>query len=108
MREPGVSKLLCLSATGFGAALLLLAAEVTTPGRSAMGTRRVQFPDGSRLEATVHPAPVLLSGQTRVLLNLLAGGHQPRPGLVLFEGRRLWITFVGNGPSTSNGHETSP
>jgi len=90
------AKISCLLATGFGEALLLPTAEVAALGLPQTGTRTVQFPDGSRIEATVHPAQVLLAGEAHAV-DLLAGGIQPRLGLALFEGCRLRIAFTEGG-----------
>ncbi len=90
------AKVLCLLSTGFREALLLPAAEVAALGLPQTGTRTVQFPDGSQIEATVHPAQVLLAGEAHAV-DLLAGGNQPRLGLALFEGCRLQIAFTEGG-----------
>lgn len=90
------AKISCLLSTGFGEALLLPAAEVAALGLPQTGTRTVQFPDGSQIEATVHPGQVLLAGEAHSV-EVLAGGHQPRLGLALFEGCRLRIAFTEGG-----------
>ena len=90
------AKFSCLLATGFGEALLLPAAEVAALGLPQTGTRTVQFPDGSRVEATVHPAQVLLAGEAQSV-DILAGGIEPRLGLALFEDCRLRIAFTEGG-----------
>ena len=89
-------KVLCLLSTGFGEALLLPSAEVAALGLPQTGTRTVHFPDGSQLEATVHPAQVLLGGTVH-MVDVLAGGPQPRLGLALFEGCRLRAAFTEGG-----------
>ena len=58
------AKIACLLSTGFREALLVPAAEVAALGLPSTGTRTVEFPDGSRIEATVHPAQVLLGGDS--------------------------------------------
>jgi predicted aspartyl protease len=90
------AKVSCLLSTGFGEALLLPAAEVAALGLPQTGTRTVQFPDGSQIEATVHPAQVLLAGEAH-MVEVLAGGNQPRLGLALFQGCRLQIAFTEGG-----------
>ena len=90
------AKISCLLSTAFGESLLLPAAEVAALGLPQTGTRTVPFPDGSQIEASVHPAQVLLGGEAHTV-NLLAGGHQPRLGLALFEGCRLRIAFTEGG-----------
>ncbi len=49
-------KIPVLLSAGFREALLLPAAEVAALGLPQMGERLVEFPDGSRSVATVHPA----------------------------------------------------
>lgn len=90
------SKVLCLLSTGFRAALLVPAAEVAALGLPQTGTRTVEFPDGSRVEATVHPGRVLLAGEAQSV-DILAGGVEARMGLALFEGCRLRIAFTEGG-----------
>ena len=90
------AKISCLLSTAFGETLLLPAAEVAALGLPQTGTRIVQFPDGSRVEATVHPAEVLLGGEA-YSVDVLAGGHQPRLGLALFDGCHLRIAFTEGG-----------
>ena len=90
------AKISCLLSTGFREALLLPAAEVAALHLPPTGRRTVEFPDGSRIEATVHPAEVLLGGEAHHI-DLLAGGHQPRLGLALFQNCRLSIAFTNGG-----------
>ena len=90
------AKISCLLSTGFSEALLLPAAEVAALGLPQTGTRTVQFPDGSQIEATVHPGQVLLGGEAQAV-DVLAGGHQPRFGLALFQNCRLSIAFTDGG-----------
>ena len=90
------AKISCLLSTGFREALLLPPSEAAALRLPQTGTRTVQFPDGSRVEATVHPAQVLLAGQAHAV-DLLVGGHEPRLGLALFEGCRLRIAFTEGG-----------
>lgn len=87
------TKISCLLSTGFSEALLLPAAEVAALGLPQTGTRTVMFPDGGWLEATLHPAQVLLGGKVHQV-DLLAGGHEPRLGLTLFQDCRLRMTFI--------------
>lgn len=87
------AKVSCLLSTGFGEALLLPTAEVAALGLPQIGTRTVEFPDGSRIEATVHPAQVLLAGEAQPV-DILAGGIEARMGLALFKGCRLRIAFT--------------
>ena len=58
-----------------------------------MGARTVEFPDGSRLEATVHPAKILLAGAARDV-DILAGGWEPWMGLNLLQGYRISMRFT--------------
>ena len=75
------AKISCLLSTGFSEALLLPAAEVTALGL---------------IEATVHPAEVLLGGEAQTV-DVLVGGHEPRSGLALFAGCRLRTAFTEGG-----------
>lgn len=86
-------KIPVLLSTGLGEALLLPAAEVASLGLAQTGTRTVEFPDGSRIEATIHPAPILLAGESRDV-DILAGGWEPRMGLNLLQGYRISMRFV--------------
>ncbi len=86
----------CLLSTGFREALLLPPAEAAALHLLQTGTRTVEFPDGGRIEATVHPAQVLLGGEAHAI-DLLVGGHEPRLGLALFENCRLRIAFTEGG-----------
>lgn len=89
-------KIPVLLSTGFGEALLLPAAEVTALGLPQTGARTVQFPNGSRVEATIHPARVLLAGEAQDV-DILAGGWKPRMGLNLLQGYRISMRFVEGG-----------
>ena len=89
-------KIPCLLSTGFREALLLPPAEAAALCLPQTGTRTVEFPDGSQVEATVHPAQILLAGQAHTI-DLLVGGHEPRLGLALFAGCRLRIAFTEGG-----------
>ena len=93
------AKIACLLSTGFREALLVPAAEVAALGLPSTGTRTVEFPDGSRIEATVHPAQVLLGGEAHQI-DLLGGGHEARLGLALFQDCRLRMAFVDGGEIT--------
>ena len=86
-------KLPVLLSTGFREALLLPAAEVATLGLPATGSRVVEFPDGSRITATVHPAQVLLMGEAQPV-DILAGGSEPRMGMRLLDGCRISMRFA--------------
>lgn len=86
-------KIPVLLSTGFGEGLLLPAAEVAALGLPQTGSRTVEFPDGSRIEATVHPAKILLAGEAQDV-DILAGGYEPRMGLKLLEGYRVSMRFV--------------
>ncbi len=86
-------KIPVLLSTGLGEALLLPAAEVTALGLPQTGTRTVEFPDGSNVEATIHPARILLVGEARDV-DILAGGWEPRMGLKLLQGYRISMRFV--------------
>ena len=89
-------KIPVLLSTGFGEALLLPAAEVAALGLLQMGARMVTFPDGSQIEATVHPARTLLAGEARDV-DILAGGWEARMGLNLLQGCRISMRFVEGG-----------
>ena len=86
-------KIPVLLSTGFREALLLPAAEVAALGLPQTGERPVEFPDGSRIVATVHPAQILLMGESQSV-DILAGGIEPRMGLKLFNGCKLSMRFV--------------
>ncbi len=86
-------KIPVLLSTGFREALLLPPAEVAALGLPAAGERDVEFPDGSRIVATVHPAQVLLMGEAHPV-DILAGGWEARMGLALFQNCRLSMRFV--------------
>lgn len=86
-------KIPVLLSTGFQEALLLPAAEVAALGLPQTGTRAVTFPDGSQIDATVHPAKILLAGEA-VDIDILAGGHEPRMGLALLQGCRVSMKFT--------------
>ena len=86
-------KIPVLLSTGFGEALLLPPAVVAALGLPQTGTRTVQFPDGSRIEATIHPARILLAGEARDV-DILAGGWEARMGLKLLQGYRISMRFV--------------
>ncbi len=92
-------KIPVLLSTGFGEALLLPAAEVAALGLPQTGARTVTFPDGSQIEATVHPARILLAGEAQDV-DILAGGWEPRMGLRLLEGYRISMRFVEGGAVT--------
>ncbi len=86
-------KIPVLLSTGFGETLLLPAADVAALGLPQTGTRPVEFPDGSRIEATVHPAQVLLMGEAQNV-DILAGGIEPRMGMHLLDGCQIRMRFV--------------
>ena len=86
-------KIPVLLSTGFGEALLLPPAEVAALGLPQTGARSVQFPDGSSVEATIHPARILLAGEARDV-DILAGGWEPRMGLNLLQGYRISMRFT--------------
>ena len=86
-------KISVLLSTGFGEALLLPPAEVAALGLPQTGARTVEFPDGSRVEATVHPARILLAGEAQDV-DILAGGWEPRMGLNLLQGYRISMRFT--------------
>ncbi len=86
-------KIPVLLSTGFGEALLLPATEVAALGLPQTGTRPVEFPDGSRIVATVHPAQILLMGEAQDV-DILAGGIEPRMGLKLLDDCRVSMRFV--------------
>jgi len=92
-------KIPVLLSTGFGEALLLPAAEVAALGLPQTGARTVTFPGGSQIEATVHPATILLAGEAQDV-DILAGGWEPRMGLRLLEGYRISMRFVEGGAVT--------
>ncbi len=85
-------KIPVLLSTGFQEALLLPAAKVAALGLPQTGTQSVTFPDGSQIDATVHPAKILLAGEA-VDVDILAGGHEPRMGLALLQGYRFSMKF---------------
>jgi len=89
-------KIPVLLSTGFGEGLLLPPAEVAALGLPQTGARTVEFPDGSRTEATVHPARILLAGEAQDV-DVLAGGWEPRMGLKLLQGYRISMRFVEGG-----------
>lgn len=86
-------KISVLLSTGFGEALLLPPAEVAALDLPQTGARTVEFLDGSRVEATVHPARILLAGEARDV-DILAGGWKPRMGLKLLQGYRISMRFT--------------
>ena len=86
-------KILVLLSTGFRESLLLPAAEVAALGLPQIGTRPVEFPDGSRIEATVHPAQILLMREAPAV-DVLAGGVEAKMGLALLEGCRVSMKFA--------------
>ncbi len=85
-------KIPVLLSTGFGEALLLPPAEVAALGLPQTGARTVQFPDGSSVVATIHPARILLAGEARDV-DILAGGWEPRMGMHLLQGCRISMRF---------------
>ena len=87
------TKIPVLLSTGFGEALLLPPAEVAALGLPQTGARSVNFPDGSQIEATVHPAKVLLAGEAHDV-DILAGGWEALMGIYLLEGCRIRMRFV--------------
>jgi predicted aspartyl protease len=87
------AKIPVLLSTAFGEALLLPAQEVAALGLPQTGARTVTFPDGSHIEATVHPAKVLLAGEAHDI-ELLAGGWEARMGIHLLENCRISMRFV--------------
>lgn len=89
-------KIPVLLSTGFGEGLLLPPAKVAALGLPQTGARTVEFPDGSQLEATVHPARILLAGEVQDV-DILAGDWEPRMGLRLLEGYRISMRFVEGG-----------
>lgn len=93
------AKIPVLLSTGFSEALLLTAAEVAALGLPQTGARTVTFPDGSRIEATIHSAKILLAGEAQDV-EVLAGGIQARMGLKLLEGYRISMRFVEGGAVT--------
>ena len=82
----------CFS-TGFREVLLLSPAEVAALGLPQTVARTVEFPDVSRVEATVHPARILLAGEAQDV-DIPAGGWEPRMGLKLLQGYRLSMRFT--------------
>ena len=86
-------KIPVLLSTGFGEALLLPPAEVAALGLPQMGVRTAMFPDGSRIEATIHPARILLAGESQDV-DILAGGWEARMGLKLLQGYRISMRFT--------------
>ena len=86
-------KIPVLLSTGFREALILPAAEVAALGLPQTGERSVEFPDGSRIVATVHPAQILLMGEAQDV-DILAGGFEPRMGLKLLDDCRISMRFV--------------
>ena len=86
-------KIPVLLSTGFQEVLLLPAADVAALGLPQTGTQAVTFPDGSQINATVHPAKILLAGEA-VDVDILAGGHEPRMGLALLQDCRLSMRFT--------------
>ena len=86
-------KIAVLLSTGFGEALLLPAAEIAALGLPQTGTRAVEFPDGSRIEATIHPAQILLMGEAREV-DILGGGIEARMGLKLLDGCKISMKFT--------------
>lgn len=90
------AKIPVLLSTGFGEALLLPTQDVAALGLPQTGERIVTFPDGSQIEATVHPAKILLAGEVQDV-ELLSGGVEPRMGLRLLEGYRISMRFVEGG-----------
>ncbi len=82
-------KIPVLLSTGFREALLLPAAKVAALGLPQTGARPVEFPDGSQIVATVHPAQVLLMGEARSV-DTLAGGIEAQMGLKLLKPSELW------------------
>ena len=90
-------KIPVLLSTGFREALLLPAAEVAALGLPQTGARSVEFPDGSKIEATVHPAQVLLMGEAHSV-DILAGGTHARMGMHLLNGCRISMKFVSGEP----------
>ena len=89
-------KIPVLLSTGFGEALILPPAEVAALGLPQTGARTVHFPDGSHVEATIHPAKILLAGEARDV-DILAGGWEPRMRLRLLQGYRISMWFVEGG-----------
>ena len=90
-------KIPVLLSTGFREALLLPAAEVAALGLPQTGQRPVEFPDGSRIIATVHPAQILLMGEAQSV-DILAGGIEPRMGLKLLDNCRVSMRFLPGEP----------
>ncbi len=89
-------KIPVLLSTGFGEGQLLPPAKVAALGLPQTGARTVEFPDGSQVEAAVHPARILLAGEAQDV-DILAGGWEPRMGLKLLEGYRISMRFVEGG-----------
>lgn len=86
-------KIPVLLSTGFCEALLLPAAEVAALGLPQTGARSVEFPDGSRINATVHPGQVLLMGEAQDV-DILAGGIEARMGMHLLDNCCISMKFV--------------
>ena len=95
-----------LLSTGFQEALLLPATDVAALGLPQTGTQAVTFPDGSQIDATVHPAKILLAGEA-VNVDILAGGYEPRMGLALLQNCRLSMSFTA-GAAISIGRTAPP
>ena len=91
------TKIPVLLSTAFGETLILPPAEVAALGLAQTGTRTVTFPDGSQVEATVHPTKVLLAGEAHDV-DLLAGGWEPRMGIKLLWGYRMSMRFTPGEP----------
>ena len=89
-------KFLCLVWTGFAGDLLLPEADVAALGLTPTGTRSVRFADGSRIEAAVHRANVLLAGEARDA-EVLAWHGEPRLGMGLLQGYRISMRFTKGG-----------
>lgn len=83
--------------TAFSETLILPPAEVAALGLPQTGTRTVTFPDGSQVEATVHPTKVLLAGEEHDV-DLLAGGWEPRMGIKVLWGYRMSMRFTPGDP----------
>lgn len=82
-----------LLSTSFQGALLLPVTDIAALGLPQTGTQAVTFPDGSQIDATMHPSKILLAGEA-IDVNILAGGHEPRMGLALLQDCRLSMRFV--------------
>jgi len=70
-----------------------LTRAVAALGLASIGERPVEFPDGSRTTATVHPAQILLMGEA-LSVDILAGGWEPRMGMHLLDGCRISMRFM--------------